>query len=174
MRAVTGALALCLMASAALAQPAPTGISGQGVLTSRESGRNYQAVVNVPSFGVSVPSSTVAQAPAFAQVAPNGQPLGQSYVLAKNVNAAGAQPAVVGVPKDSYFYTCSATTWNGASAQLQFLGPDGVTYYNFSNVVETANPGATGGGPIGVGIGANATVRVLVTGTPTGLNCSLT
>ena len=92
--------------------------------------------------------------------------VGMSYGLASNINAPGTTSPVTGVLGASYVFGCVATTWNSATAQLQALGPDGATYINVGTAI-SAN------GTLGVVIGAGATVRVTVSGTPTGLYCNL-
>jgi hypothetical protein len=86
--------------------------------------------------------------------------------LANNVSVTGATAVVTGAPGGSYIFAAVATTWNGASAQLQVLAPDGVKYLNVGTPL-------TADGSIGVVIGANASVRVLITGTPTSLSASI-
>ena len=90
----------------------------------------------------------------------------ETLTLASNVAAAGARPAQMAYGGD---YVFSATWTGSATVQLQALGPDGVTYQNLGPAKTT--PDANGG--TGVGIGSNATVRVVVTGTPTGLYATL-
>jgi hypothetical protein len=91
---------------------------------------------------------------------------GAAYTLAAGVNAAGSTTPVTGVIGGSYIFACTASNWNSATAQLQALGPDGTTWLNVGTAM-SAN------GTQGVVIGANASVRVTVTGTPTGLNASI-
>jgi hypothetical protein len=93
---------------------------------------------------------------------------GMTATLISNASAATTGAAVAHVYKDSYFFACAAAAWNGASAQLQYLGPDGATWLNFTGAALTAN------GVIGVGIGANATIRATLAGAPTTLSCNLT
>jgi len=92
---------------------------------------------------------------------------GKSATLLSNVNAATTGATSANWYKSSYTFACVATTWNAASAQLQYLGADGATWVNYSGAALTAN------GLVAVTIGANTSVRAVVTGTPTGLYCSL-
>jgi hypothetical protein len=89
-----------------------------------------------------------------------------AYTLASGVNAAGATTPVSGIVGASYVLACVSASWAGVSVQLQALGPDGTTYLNVGTAL-SAN------GTLGVVIGANATARLNVTGTPSGLACSI-
>ena len=80
---------------------------------------------------------------------------GATYALLSNASATGG--AVGGVRGGAYIWT-SVGTWNAATATLQSLGPDGVTWLDVDTL--TAN------GRKGVVIGENATVRVALTGGP--------
>lgn len=93
----------------------------------------------------------------------------ETVFLARNVSAQGNQPAST-VYGGDYVFSVAASNFNGASVQLQSLGPDGVTYQNLG-AAKTASD-ATGG--TGFGLGSNAVMRIAVTGgTPTGLYASL-
>lgn len=91
----------------------------------------------------------------------------ENLTLASNVGAQGSFPATgTTAYGGDYIFTVSAANFNGASVQLQALGPDGTTYQNIG-AAKTAND-TTGG--TGVGLGSNARVRVTVSGgTPSGL-----
>ena len=106
----------------------------------------------------------------------------QSYAtLISNANAATTGTPYQIVNQGSYLFSCEATAWNGASAALQYLGPGGTNWYQFytgtsaspTAVAVTANPSSAtiGSNPVGIGVGAYTTIRVVVTGTPTGLTC---
>lgn len=89
--------------------------------------------------------------------------------LASNISATGDQPATT-VYGGDYVFSVVATNFNGASVQLQSLGPDGLSYQNLG-AAKTAND--TSGGT-GIGLGSNARVRITISGgTPTGLYASL-
>lgn len=94
----------------------------------------------------------------------------ENLTLASNVSAAGNYPVIADtVYGGDYVFSVSASAWNGASAQLQALGPDGTTYQNIG-AAKTASD-TTGG--TGIGLGSNARVRVAVTGAPTGFYATL-
>lgn len=100
---------------------------------------------------------------------------GGPYTLASNVGAAGDYGfvngvnvgSISGIVNGSYTYRCRAATWNSATADLQFLDLDGVTWVSLTGTPVSAN--ATSG----VVLGSNATIREHITGTPTGLSCNL-
>lgn len=92
---------------------------------------------------------------------------GGPYILAYNVNAAGNTTPVTVLKNPNYILSCLATSWNGATAQLQALGPDGSTWLTGGVSALSAN------GTIPLSIGAGASVRISVTGTPSGLFCNL-
>lgn len=77
-----------------------------------------------------------------------------------------ALSSVSGVSGNSYIFACSATSWAGGSAKLQALGPDSTTWMDVGTAL-TAN------GTQGVVIGSNATIRVVITGSPTGLYANI-
>lgn len=88
---------------------------------------------------------------------------GASYGLLSNAAATGA--AVGGVRGGSYVWT-AVGTWNGATATLQSLAPDGATWLDVDTL--TAN------GAKGVVVGDMAALRVAITGgPPAGLFASL-
>ena len=129
--------------------PACPNAGGTGVAATGVAGKTYGGVV----------------CPAPASSGPYG---GMSATLLSAVNAATTGAAVPHVYKDSYLFSCVATSWGSATAALQFLGPDVTTWLPFSPAVSlTAN------GSVGVGIGANASIRAVVTGTPTNLTCGI-
>lgn len=89
----------------------------------------------------------------------------ETLTLIANNTPAAAQTAYGG----DYVWSVQGT-FNGASVQLQSLGPDGTTYMNIGPA-KTA-PDTTGG--TGVGLGSNATVRAVITGgPPTGIYATL-
>lgn len=80
-------------------------------------------------------------------------PVQTAYTLLSNATATGA--SVPGVVGGSYIWSITSTGWNVATATLQALGPDGVTWVDI--LAKTAN--FTGG----VVVGNNATLRVAIT-----------
>ena len=92
----------------------------------------------------------------------------ETVTLAKGVNAPGPQPPQ-SVYGGTYVLAAMAGNWNGASMQVQTLGPDGVTFMDLG-APKTAND-STGG--TGLVLGSNTAVRVNVTGNPTGLFATL-
>ncbi|ANC85460.1 hypothetical protein [Sphingomonas sp. NIC1] len=93
----------------------------------------------------------------------------ENVTVASNVGATGTQNATT-VYGGTYVFSAMANNWNGASVQLQALGPDGTTYQNLGSP-KTAND-ATGG--TSVTLGSNSVVRVNVTAAnPTGLFATL-
>lgn len=93
----------------------------------------------------------------------------ENALLANAVSAQGNQPTTT-VYGGTYVFSVMASNWNGASVQLQALGPDSTTYQNLGSP-KTAND-ATGG--TSVTLGSNSVVRVNVTGAnPTGLFATL-
>ena len=68
-------------------------------------------------------------------------------------------------PRFAYVWSCLGT-FGGATLTLQTLGPDGVTEVTIDTMTSAAQKGEV--------VGANATVRVLVSGgTPSALYCTL-
>lgn len=92
---------------------------------------------------------------------------GGAYPLATNVNAAGTYGLTSNVVGGAYIETCVATSWNGATAQLQSLGPDGSTFLTNGVPAIGTNTSQT------ILVGAGITVNLLVSGTPTNLNCKI-
>lgn len=89
----------------------------------------------------------------------------ETLTLITNNTPAAAQSAYGG----DYVWSVQGT-FNGASVQLQSLGPDGTTYMNIGAAKTAAD--TTGG--TGVGLGSNATVRAVITGgPPTGIYATL-
>lgn len=66
-----------------------------------------------------------------------------------------------------YIWACEASAWGGATATLQQLGQDGVTFRPVRNAANTADLTMTANGTIGVGVGQGATMRVVLSGGPT-------
>lgn len=90
---------------------------------------------------------------------------GDTYSLLSNASATGT--AVTGVVGGSYIWSV-AGTFGGATVKLQALGPDGSTY------LDVPSASLTSAGQLGVAVGANATLKVVVTGgSPSGLYSSL-
>ncbi len=89
------------------------------------------------------------------------------YNLVSGYNAAGTTPSVHVEKNPYYIFSCVAASWGGASAQLQALGPDGATWLTGGVAALTAN------GTTQVSVGSGSLVQVVVTGTPTGLYCTL-
>lgn len=95
------------------------------------------------------------------------------YLLAINMSASGNGIAAGPVQGDDYLWRVTSSTWNGATATLQYLDLDGTTW---SNVKDSANADVTlsanGSKPIGIAQGA--IVRVSVTGAdPSNLNSEI-
>jgi hypothetical protein len=104
---------------------------------------------------------------------PAGLATPSAYTLLTNASATG--PAVTNIRGGDYIWRVSGT-FAGLTATLQTLDLDGTTYVNVRNQANTADLTFTAVGSIGVGVGQGATVRVLLTGTPSGtpsLNSSL-
>lgn len=110
-----------------------------------------------------LPNKVDEQSVSTATPLPTAPGQGSTYKLLTNASASGsAVPNVVGA---SYVW-CIQGTIGGATIALQALGPDGVNYITVSS--------QTAAGCYGVVLGANATVKVTVTGgTPSGLYSSL-
>lgn len=88
-----------------------------------------------------------------------------SVQLASNIAASGPTAAAVGLGAGSYVWSAIAANWNGATASLQSLGPDGSTWVTIDTL--TAN------GTKGVVIGENAVVRISLSAAPAGFYSSL-
>lgn len=108
--------------------------------------------------------------PTVALVGADGRELVEREVvpLAMNVSAAGAQPAATLYGGD-YHVRVFAAAWNGGSAKLQFLDADGATWSDVTTPAGAAVAPLTANGSIYSGMGSDARVRLVVTGTPTGL-----
>jgi hypothetical protein len=111
---------------------------------------------------------------------PIGAPTPQGYTLLKaattntGTTSTTANPFVSGIRGGDYIWLVEGT-FGGATATLQRLGLDGVTWVNIRNSANTADVTATAASSVGVGIGQGATVRVALTGTTgtTSLNSTL-
>lgn len=87
------------------------------------------------------------------------------YSLLSNASASGSP--VSGIVGGAYVWNVVGT-FGGATVTLQALASDGATYQDVTGASVTA------GGSVGVVLGNNATVQVVVTGgTPSGLYSSL-
>lgn len=96
---------------------------------------------------------------------PSVQIGGATYQLLTNVAVTGA--AVTGIAGGEYLWAV-AGTFGGATVKLQYLGPDGTTY------IDVPSASLTAVGAVLVRIGANASVKAVVTGgTPSGLYSNL-
>ena len=89
------------------------------------------------------------------------------YNLVSGQNAAGTTTPVNVEKNPYYIFSCVATSWGGASAQIQALGPDGATWLTGGVSALTSN------GVVTLSLGTGSLVEVVVTGTPTGLYCAL-
>lgn len=111
---------------------------------------------------------------------PIGAPTPQAYPLLRSATgntgttSTTANPFQPGVRGGDYIWLVEGT-FGGATATLQRLGLDGVTWVNVRNAANTADVTATTATSQGVGIGQGATVRVQLTATSgtTSLNSSL-
>lgn len=91
---------------------------------------------------------------------------GATYQLLQDADADG-EP-VENIVAGNYLFGV-AGTFGGATVSLQYLGPDGETYIDLPDTELTA------AGALEVRIGANATVKAVVTGgAPSGLYSNLT
>lgn len=80
----------------------------------------------------------------------------EKVLLLSNATATSDPEAVLG---GRYIWSAIAT-WSGATAQLQFLGPNGTTWVDVAGAVLTAD------GAVGVFIANGSSVRVLITAGP--------
>lgn len=86
-----------------------------------------------------------------------------SYTLLNNVAATGS--GVGPIAGGNYIWRVEATSWNGATATLQYQQLDGVTW----TAVRTSAPADvafTANGVVAVTIGDGSIMRVLITGGP--------
>lgn len=94
-----------------------------------------------------------------------------NYTLLNNVTATGL--GVGPIAGGNYIWRAEAANWNGATATLQYLQLDGVTW----TAVRTSAPAdvaLTANGVVAVTIGDGSTMRVLITGgPPTGARSNL-
>ena len=88
--------------------------------------------------------------------------MSQRIDLLSNASATGSYADVVG---GRYIWACEAT-WSSATAQLQAKGPNGTA-------IDIAGASMTANGFIEVMIADGSQVRVLITGSPTGVYSSL-
>lgn len=96
----------------------------------------------------------------------------ENVSLAANVSAAGNQPAAT-VYGGDYILRVMATAWNSATAKLQFVDADGSTFSDLTAANGSALTPLSANGQVALGLGSNARVRLVVTGTPTGLYATL-
>lgn len=82
------------------------------------------------------------------------------------LSAASATGSYVNWMGGATSWACWATAWNGAAAQLQYT-PDSATNINIDGALLSANGGFSGI-PLNQG-----SYRVLITGAPTSISCSL-
>ena len=116
----------------------------------------------IPGYLTSTGCPSLNQTPCFIPSTPGG-----AVTLASNINAAGRTATITSAPKGNYILSCVASSWGGATAQLQALGPDGATWLSGGVSALSAN------GTTAVTVGVGASLSILVTGTPTGLYCSI-
>lgn len=95
----------------------------------------------------------------------------ENLALVTNNTVAAPQSAYGG----DYTISASASAWGGASAQVQYLGPDGATYFDLGRprTANDVNDPANANAPQLVGLSSNARIRCVVTGAPTGLYLSV-
>lgn len=94
-----------------------------------------------------------------------------AYALATNGTLAASVGPVRG---GDYIWACEATAWNGATATLQYLGQDGVTWRNIRNAANTADVTISSNGQVALGVGQGSTLRVVLSGgAPTGFYSNL-
>lgn len=93
------------------------------------------------------------------------------YTLLSNAAATGA--GVTDIVGGNYVWRAESSNWNGATAKLQVLGLDGVTWVDVLDTA-AATVTLTANGYKVVTIGQGATVRVLITsGPPTAVYSNL-
>src|SRR5262245_52846116 len=87
-------------------------------------------------------------------------------LLSNSSTLGNGAPIVISIG-GSYLYQV-AGTFTGTTVKMQILGPDGVTYIDYTGVSHTA------AGMIKIDLPAGATVRpVMTSGTPTGMYATL-
>lgn len=85
--------------------------------------------------------------------------------LANNSVSAGPQTAFGG----DYQIRAVASNWNGGSAKIQFLDADGSTYTDLTNQDGSAVTPFTANRTQPTGLGSNAIIKAVITGSPVGL-----
>lgn len=87
----------------------------------------------------------------------------RAYSLLAGATATGNPVSVTG---GRYIWAIQAGTWNGATATLQVLGPDGSTYQTVATATADTN--------VNVLIGEGASMKVAISvATPTNVNSTL-
>ncbi|KTR04995.1 hypothetical protein NS365_13265 [Aureimonas ureilytica] len=123
--------------------------------------------------GVGLTPQTAVTATATIAVDGNGEIAAvtpQVYALAVNGTLTNASSIRGG----DYLWAAEATAWNGATATLQVLGQDGVTWRNLRNAANSADVTLSANGQVGLGIGQGSSLRVSVTaGSPAGFYSNL-
>ncbi len=96
------------------------------------------------------------------------------YVLLTNQGATGNGPQAGPVSGGDYLWRVTATTWNGATATLQFLDLDGTTWSNVKKSDGTTDVTLTANGSVAIGVAQGSVLRVAVTSAnPTGMNSQI-
>ncbi|WP_061780741.1 hypothetical protein [Sphingomonas sanguinis] len=114
-------------------------------------------------------SGKAARAPAMVLIRPDGSAIDTERQDNLSLIKANVVAPAQKVKGGDYYWTVVGT-FNGASVQLQALGPDEQTWLNIGPAKTASDTTATAG----VGIGCNAIVRASVTGgAPSGLFASL-
>lgn len=89
----------------------------------------------------------------------------ETLALVSNSVASSPQTAFGG----DYQIRAFASNWSGGSAKVQFLDADGSTYTDLTNQDGSAVTPFTANRTQPSGLGSNAIVRAVITGSPTGL-----
>lgn len=94
------------------------------------------------------------------------------YTLLTNATATGSQ--VGPIDGGDYVWRAESSNWNGATATLQFLGLDGVTWFPVRNADNSADVTLTANGQVGIGVGQGSILRVAISGAvPAAMNSAI-
>lgn len=97
----------------------------------------------------------------------------KQYTLLTNQAAVGNGPSTGPISGGDYIWRAEAANWNGATATLQYLGLDGVTWFNVKDSAN-ADVALTANGSKGVGIAQGSFLRVAVAAAaPTAMNSAV-
>jgi hypothetical protein len=93
---------------------------------------------------------------------PDGGSIGEKkqYTMLANATETGAQ--VGPIAGGDYVWRCEASNWNGATATLQYLGLDGVTWFPVRNAANTADVALTANGQVSLGVAQGSILRVAI------------